>query len=69
MEGIERNFERRNGHVDLYQIGTEATDGEVDVVEREFAADRVTTETEGGEKSCAAACERIEDDVAFVGGG
>lgn len=43
MNAVDRNFERRNRKIDLYQIGTEAADGEIDVVEGEFAADRVTS--------------------------
>ena len=48
MEAIGRNFERRNGKVNLYQIGTEAADGEIDVIEREFAADGAAAQAETG---------------------
>ena len=43
MEAVERNFERRNVKIDLYQIGTDAAEGEVDEFGGKFAADRVTS--------------------------
>jgi hypothetical protein len=61
-----RKFERRDGNFELYQIGTEAAEGQTDVIEGEFASDGVTAEAEGGHESCAAAEERVEDQVAFV---
>lgn len=69
MEAVGRNFERRNGKIELYQIGTEAADAQVDVVEEEFAADRVAIETQSAEERGATSYKRIEDCVAFVSGG
>ena len=53
----------------LYQIGTEAAEGEIDGVDVEFAAVGLATEAQRGDEGCAATEEWVEDEVAFVGGG
>ena len=55
--------------MNLYQIGTDAAEREAEEFGREFAAEGVTAEAEGGDKRGAATTERVEDEVAFVGRG
>ena len=59
--------EARN--LDVYQIGTEAAERECEEVGGEFTAESVAAQAERGNQSSPAAQERIEDEVAFVGGG
>src|SRR6266851_5077786 len=55
--------------IDLYQIGTDAAEGEAEEFGGEFAAEGVAVQAERGEDCGAASRKRIEDEVAFVGGG
>ena len=41
-------MQARDGNFELYQIGTEAADGQINVIERKFAAYGVTAEAECG---------------------
>ena len=66
---IKRKLERRDRKIDLYQFGTDAAKGEAEELGGEFAAESVTAEVECGEERGTAAGERVEDEVAFVGGG
>src|SRR5260370_23975741 len=66
---IKRKPDASERKIDLYQVGTDAAEGESEEFGGEFAADGVTAEAEGSEYRCAAAGEGIEDQVAFVGGG
>jgi len=61
--------EAEGGNLDLYQIGTDAADGEIHGFDVEFAAEGVAAQAESAEDCGAAAEEGIEDEVAFVGGG
>src|SRR5438445_31761 len=56
-------------NLDLYQFGTDAAKREADRFEGEFAAQSVAAETEGGKKRGTAAEERVEDEIAEIGGG
>src|SRR5713101_1061724 len=58
----ERNF-------DLYQFGTDAANRESEEVEGEFAAKGVAAKAKRGKQRGAAAEERVEDEVAGIGGG
>jgi len=69
IERRERNFEGGDRKLDLYQIGTEAAEGEAEEVGGEIAAEGVTAKAEGGEERGAGAGEGVEDEVAFMGGG
>ena len=60
---------QRDRKFDLYQIGTDAAEGEIDGLDVEIAAECTAAQAEGADDCCAAAEERIEDEVAFVGGG
>ena len=55
--------------MELYQIGTDATEGEGEEFGGEFAAEGVAAEAECCEQGGGAAGEGVEDEVAFVGGG
>src|SRR5260370_20287589 len=68
-ERIKRKLDASQRKIDLYQIGTDAAEGEGEEFGGEFAAEGVATEAKRGERGGAAAGERIEDEVAFVGGG
>ncbi len=66
---IKGKREGREGNFDLYQIGTEAAKRKSEEFGGEFAAECVAAEAQRGEKGGAGAGERVEDEVAFVGGG
>src|SRR5260370_23742074 len=66
---IKRKLDASERKVDLYQIGTDAAEGESEELGGEFAAEGVAAEAECREESGAAAGEGVEDEVAFVGGG
>ena len=60
-ERIKRKLDTSERKIDLYQIGTDAAEGEAEEFGGEFATEGVTTEAEGGEERRAAAEEGIED--------
>ena len=55
--------------IDLYQIGADAPDGEAEEFGGKLAAKDVAVQAERGEDCGTASRKRIEDEVAFVGGG
>ena len=52
----------------MYQIGTDAAEGETHGLELEIAAHCAAAKAKGGEERGAAAHERVEDEIAFIGG-
>ena len=66
---IKRKLDASERKIDLYQIGTEAAERKSEKFGGEFAPEGVAVQAEGGEDCCAATTKRIEDEVAFVGGG
>ena len=62
-------METKGRNLDVYQIGTDAAEGEINGLDVEFAAVGVAAQAEGAEDCGAAAEEWIEDEIAFVGGG
>src|SRR2546425_9483614 len=68
-KGIKGKLDAGERKIDLYQIGTEAAEGESEEFGGEFAAESVAAETKCREQRGAAAGEGVEDEVVFVGGG
>jgi len=66
---INKDLQRGDRNFDLYQFGTDAAEGKAHGLEFEFATVGAAAQAKGGQERGAAAHERIEDNVAFVGGG
>ena len=67
--GIKIELKANGGNSDLYQIGTEADERELNPSLLEIDADDLARKAKGGDGGGAGAEERVEDEVTFVGGG
>ena len=64
--GIKIKLDANCRKADLYQIGTQAHECQVNPGLVEIDADDLAREAQSGERGCTAAEERVEDGVAFV---